>query len=239
MIFGIMRLYLLVYILAAIVPAIALMVYVYRKDRIEKEPVQLVGALLLMGVLSAFAAMGLEKLGEMILPAIVSETDPHYMIFFAFLVVAVVEEGVKFFFLRRRTWRDPNFDHQFDGIVYAAAVSMGFAAAENIGYVFSFGLSVAPVRAFLAIPGHLSFAVCMGVLYGRARLWENRNYHGKAVAFQIAAYLSAVFLHGFYDACAMIGTKTSMAVFAVFVIAMFVTVFFIIKRESEKDRPLN
>ncbi|MBQ9827571.1 MAG: PrsW family intramembrane metalloprotease [Lachnospiraceae bacterium] len=238
LLFGFSAVYFFVYILAAVIPAILLMIYVYRKDRIEQEPVRLVGMLMLYGALSGFIAMALEALGEKLLPVFVSPDNPYYMVFFAFLVVAAAEEGVKFFFLKRKTWNDPNLDHQFDGIVYAAAVSMGFAAMENIGYVFSYGISVAPIRAFLSIPGHMAFAVAMGVLYGRARLWENRQDHRKAVAFQAAAYLAAVFLHGFYDACAMMGTDLSAIFFIIFVVVTYIGIFFIIKRESRTDRPL-
>ena len=44
-------------IAAAVVPAIVLLVYVYRKDRIEKEPTKLLTGLVLWGVVSTFLAM--------------------------------------------------------------------------------------------------------------------------------------------------------------------------------------
>ncbi len=238
MLFGLLQGYLFIYIVSAILPATVLMIYVYRLDRIEKEPVVLVGRLILMGVMAAMVSMLLEKVVEGLFPAFISETDPHYIIFFAFIAVAAVEESAKFVLLKKRTWREPNFNYMFDGIVYAAAVSMGFAAIENIGYLFSFGLSVAPLRALLAIPGHLSFAVFMGVFYGRARLWENRGDHKKSLLCLVISLFSAIFLHGFYDSCAMIGTKTANVVFIAFIVVMYISVFFILKRESAKDRPL-
>lgn len=75
-------------------------------------------------------------------------------------------------FLHARTWRNPNFNYRFDGIVYAVFVSLGFAAFENIQYVLHYGLSVALPRAIFAVPGHMSFAVFMGLFYGRAKLYE-------------------------------------------------------------------
>ncbi len=95
--------------------------------------------------------------------------QPAYTILLAFLVVAVVEEGTKFVFLKLRTWRDPNFNFRFDGIVYAVFVSLGFAAFENINYVLGYGLTVALPRAVLAIPAHMGFAVFMGLFYGRGK----------------------------------------------------------------------
>lgn len=45
-------------------------------------------------------------------------------------------------------------------------------------------------------------------------------------------------LHGFYDACAMIGSNTAIIVFLVFVVLLFLTVFRLVKRESATDMPV-
>ena len=121
----------------------------------EKEPPGLLFSLILMGFAAALAATVLEELGESVLSAFLDPSSPAYTIALAFLVVAVVEEGGKLFFLKQRTWRDPNFNYRFDGVVYAVFVSLGFAALENINYVFGYGLQVAVPRALLAIPAHM------------------------------------------------------------------------------------
>ena len=227
-----------IYVLAAVLPAIFLMRYVYRQDTIEKEPPYLLWNLVGMGVLAALASIVLEWVGQSILDITVEENDPRYLYIMAFLVVAVIEEGTKFFFLYRRTWNDPNFNYRFDGIVYAVFVSLGFAAFENVKYVFSYGLSVALPRAILAIPGHMGFAVFMGVFYGRARLRADLGDRVGAVINLVIGYLLAVLLHGFYDACCMIGTSQSTAVFVIFVIVMYFVVFRLIKHESRTNRPV-
>lgn len=225
-----------IYIFAAIFPAIFLMRYIYNQDNIEKEPVDLLIRLIFAGVLAALVSIVLEEIGERILPGFISSDNPHYQIFFAFIVVACVEEGTKFFFLYRRTWNNPSFNYRFDAIVYAAFVSLGFAAFENIGYVFNFGITVAPMRAILAIPGHLGFSVFMGYFYGRARFAADMNRKGLTGFLMFMAYASAVFLHGFYDSCAMIQTSTSTIVFIAFVVIMYIVVFHLIKHESRTDR---
>lgn len=229
---------LMIYVLVAIVPALFLVVYIYRQDKVDKEPVGLIGNLMLQGVFAALVSIVLEMIGEAILPNLISEDNPMYVIVLAFLVVALVEEGSKFFFLRRKTWNNPEFNYRFDGIVYAVSVSLGFAAFENIGYVFRYGLSVAPTRALLSIPGHMGFAVFMGYFYGRAKLYDNIGDHEKAVIFQILGVLSAVFLHGFYDACAMKGTTTATVLFVIFVAAMYFIVFNLVRHESRTDEPV-
>ncbi len=227
-----------IYILAAILPALFLMRYIYRKDTIEKEPPQMLISLVFLGVAAALVAIVLESIGKGILSAFIDEDSPAYTIIMAFLVVAVVEEGAKFFFLKRRTWRDPNFNYRFDGIVYAVFLSLGFAAFENISYVMGYGLSTALIRAVLAIPGHMGFAVFMGLFYGRAKLCaDTGNNVGKALNLW-AAYLSAVLLHGFYDACAMIGDVMSTVLFIAFVVVMYIVVIRLVKKESLTDRPV-
>jgi RsiW-degrading membrane proteinase PrsW (M82 family) len=227
-----------VYVLAAVLPAAFLMRYIYRQDKIEPEPPALLGSLVFMGVLAALASIVLESIGQSVLGLLVDRSSPRYVIALAFAVVAVVEEGTKFFFLYRRTWRDPNFNFRFDGIVYAVFVSLGFAAFENVKYVFSYGLSVAVPRALLAIPGHMGFAVFMGLFYGRAKLCSDCGNRPGMLANLWAGYLIAVALHGFYDTCAMIGTTRATLLFLAFVVVMYIVVLRLIRHESSEDSPV-
>ena len=228
----------ILYLLAALLPALFLMRYIYRKDTIEKEPPGLLTGLVFLGVAAALVAVVLETLGQGVLNAFLSKEDPAYSIVFAFLVVAVVEEGAKFLFLRWRTWKDPNFNYRFDGIVYAVFLSLGFAAFENISYVMGYGLTAALYRALLAIPAHMGFAVYMGYFYSRAKLCQDAGNIGGRRRNLWAAFLIAVLLHGFYDACAMLGSVLSTLLFAAFVILMYILVIRLIKKESKTDEPV-
>lgn len=227
-----------IYVLAAVLPAIFLMGYVYRQDKVEREPAPLLMSLIVQGIWAALAAIVLELLGQSILNALVDPENPIYVYLTAFLVVAAVEEGTKFFFLYRRTWRDPNFNYRFDAILYAVFVSLGFAAFENVKYVFSYGLSVALPRAILAVPGHMGFAVFMGIFYGRARKCRSRGDGYGCKGNLALGYLSSVFLHGVYDTCCMLGTNRSTLVFVGFVMAMYLIVYRIIRHESRTDGPV-
>ena len=227
-----------IYIMAAVIPAVILLRYVYRQDRIEKEPPALLRSLVWYGVIAALCAIVLERIGNLILDNTLTRSSPYYILVLAFLVVGAVEEGCKFFFLKRRTWNDWNFSHLYDGVVYSVFVSLGFAAFENIKYVFSYGLSVVLPRALFAIPGHLGFSVFMGVFYGRAKLCENRGDKAGKMINLVSGYVSAVLLHGFYDACAMNGTAAANTAFYVFVAVMYVVVYRMIKKASREDRPI-
>lgn len=227
-----------IYILSAVLPALLLMGYIYRQDTVEKEPAWLLASLLFFGVLAAICSGIIEQLGEGLLRQLVDPGSPFYTVILAFFVVALTEEGIKLLLLKHRTWQDPNFNYRFDGIVYAVFLSLGFAAYENLQYVLHYGLSVAFPRALLAVPGHLSFAVFMGYFYGRAK---SAQVHGWGSSQRFAlwmAYLSAVVLHGVYDACAMRGTLPAALLFLLFILALYILTFRLIHRESRLDTPV-
>ena len=210
-----------VYILAAVLPAAFLLRYIYRHDTIEKEPPGLLVLLLLMGVVAAVCSGVLESLAESILNLLVSPSNPIYIILLAFLVVAMIEEGMKFLLLKRCTWNHPAFNYRFDGIVYAVFISLGFAAFENIQYVLHYGLSV-----------------YMGLFYGRAKRSQGRGNPVGVRRNLRHGYLWAVFLHGFYDTCAMTGTLWATVVFVIFVAVLYFRAYRLLQRESAADVPV-
>lgn len=227
--------YSLIPILAAVIPAAYLMYYIYRLDRIEKEPRPLLAKLFLMGVLAAVPAIALELLADSwIIPSLPIKNGDVYLITTA-IAVGLIEEICKFFFLYRVTWNDLHFNYRYDAVVYAVFVSLGFAAIENIFYVAEFGLSVALMRAFLAIPGHMAFAVFMGSFYGRAKICQVRGDTTGTTTNLLFSYFSAVALHAFYDATAMVGTNAALILFIIFVGIMYVVVYRKIKHESATD----
>ena len=232
----ILNLYYILYIGAAVVPAIFLLRYIYQKDTVEKEPPALLLNLFIRGIIAAAASMILEGIGETILNYTVPEQGTiRYTMILAFLVVAVVEEGTKFFLCYRKTWRHPDFNCRFDGIVYMVFTSLGFAAIENVLYVFRYGLGVALPRAVLSVPGHMGFAVIAGALYGRAKDYDLRGMDSQKSTCLITAYFAAVFLHGFYDTCAMLQSGLSTIIFLSFVVIMYILVIRLIRSESQSD----
>lgn len=227
--------YILVLAVAAIAPAIYLMRYIDRQDSAEKEPGGLLFRLMCMGFLSALLAMFLEQLTDTYL--LNQFVYPSYTVYFIVVAISVglIEEGCKYLFLYLNTWKNPNFNYRFDGIVYAAFVSLGFALLENVLYVFSYGLEVAGPRAILAVPGHLGFSVYMGYFYSRAKLADDLRIRSSRKSNLIFAYLVPAFLHAFYDATAMIQTPSAVYAYLAFVIIMYIVVIRLIHSEAASD----
>ena len=217
--------------LAAVIPAIFLIVRVYKMDRIEKEPKGLIFKLILMGMLSTVAAIVTETIGS----ALIQESTLLGKFLMYFIIVALSEEGFKYLFLKRATWNNPNFNYQFDGIVYAVSVSLGFALLENISYVFSYGFSVALVRAVTAVPGHACFGVFMGVWYGLAKRAANAGDAVTERKCRQMALLLPVLLHGTYDFIASLEGDYTWILFILFVLVMFFYTYRLLKQESSRD----
>lgn len=229
----------LIQIAAAVLPALFLLYKVYQADQIEKEPPGLLISLVLYGILATGLAMIAEMVGGTVVGALFPENSLLYRLFFYFGVVALAEEGAKYVLLKRRTWYSPAFNYQFDGLVYAVFVSLGFALWENISYVAMYGLQVALLRAVTAIPGHACFGVFMGVWYGLAKKFERRGDQEKAQRYCRMAFLVPAFLHGSYDFIASMESGLWSLLFVIFIVTLFVVALRLVKRQSAYDRYLD
>jgi len=201
-------------ILIAIAPVIMILLYVYYRDKHEKEPI---GKLILSVVMGAVAVIPILIIE--ILMSIPSSWMQGYLQagWDAFVVAAFTEEMFKFLVIMIFIWRSKHFNEPFDGIVYSVYVSLGFALVENILYVVGGGTSTALVRALTAVPAHATFAVVMGFYIGRAK-YSKRHRGG----LLFAALASAIVLHGIYDFILMSGVPWFLLVFIPFLIGMYI-----------------
>src|SRR5688500_4812931 len=176
----------------ALAPGAAIILYIYLKDKHEREPVGLLLISFLYGGLSAIMTLFISWPVEALI--ILKPDDAVHQFFNAFFKVALIEEFSKFFFVRFILFNNRNFNEPFDGIVYAIMVSMGFATLENVLYVYQFGLATGILRMFTAVPAHATFAIIMGFFLGKAKF-----SHRKVLYYSIMALLAAALFHGSYD----------------------------------------
>ncbi|MCR5760823.1 MAG: PrsW family intramembrane metalloprotease [Sphaerochaetaceae bacterium] len=223
-------------ILAAIIPAVFLMVYVYKSDRLEKESPTFLGSVAVSGILSSLLALVIEWIAGAVLDSVGGLSETAYNAILYFVIVAGAEEGSKYIFLRRKTWRSREFNCQYDGVVYAVFVSLGFALWENISYVMRWGLSVALMRSITAIPGHACFGVFMGVFYGLARGYAFIGDKTKKNVMNVLSIVAPMLLHGAYDFIASSTAENASWYFVAFVAVMFITSLVLIKKMSRNDQ---
>ena len=220
---------------AAVIPALFLMVKVYQSDRLEKESPAMLLSLVKAGIFSSLIALVSERVFSGLLSLAVRDAR-LYQILLYFVVVAFSEEGAKYFMLRRNSWASPEFNCQYDGVVYAVFISLGFALWENLSYVMQYGFSAAVVRAVTAIPGHTCFGVFMGVFYGLAKHHAVRGRSENAGRCSVLAVLVPALLHGAYDYIAT--TQSGNLAFIVFIALLFFASYHLTAKVSREDRYL-
>lgn len=221
-----------VILIAAVAPALVLAYYIYRRDKYQHEPISQLVKGFLFGAVSVFLAAPAEML--LVRLGLAPDNPQTWLecVWDAFFGVALVEEGVKLFFLWLLLRNNRYYDEMIDGVVYAAMVGLGFAAAENISYLVSnldSWQSVAVGRAIFAIPGHYMFAVAMGYYYSRNHFFRLSTYE------QSKVLLVPILLHGTYDAILMIMNATP----AISGILMLVFVVFCIRMPKMAERKIN
>ncbi len=199
---------------ASLAPVLIILLYIYFRDKYEKEPLGLLIKSLLAGIFVVIPILFVETLLVRIMPEFEKVASAAYH---AFLVAATTEEAFKYLALLVLIWKSPHFNEKFDGIVYAVFVSLGFAAVENVMYVLDSGYQTALVRALTAVPAHALFGVTMGYYVGIARMYpELRQLH------LVKGMLIPILLHGIYDFILMVEIGWLLILFVPYVIYLYV-----------------
>lgn len=179
-------------ILLAIGPALFWLWYFYHRDRYEPEPLSWIVMIYLLGMVVTIPVAFIEGLSSLVFS--------EFLV--AVMVAPIVEEGAKFLVVRKTVYQTTEFDEPVDGIVYAAAVGLGFATLENVIYVFSaletsfaFAVQTGVVRAFLSVPGHVLFSTLWGDALGRAKFLPAGRRSG-IIAWGL---ILAMFSHGLFN----------------------------------------
>jgi RsiW-degrading membrane proteinase PrsW (M82 family) len=211
--------------------SLAWLAFVRRFDRARPEPVWLVMATFALGALAVVPA----GLLEYALGAATPWLDPSIATLggqvvalplaaaVSTLVVGVSEEGAKLLAVWALPFRRREFDEPVDGIVYACAAALGFAAAENVKY-FAFGRmsgSVIAIRSFLTVPAHMFFAALWGYALGQTLVSRKPR---------VLAYAGlAALVHGVFDSLLSIG---GLQVGATLLVLALAVVFVALLRRS-------
>jgi RsiW-degrading membrane proteinase PrsW (M82 family) len=175
-------------ILAAVAPGVSLLCYFYLRDKYMSEPISMVARLFIFGVIIVFPTMVIQR------ALVLGFGENHFA--FSFIYSAGIEECIKFFIVYYVIYKHVYFDEPYDGIVYAVALSLGFATMENVIYaVLDFSsFSHLLFRAFLPVSAHALFGVLMGYQLGKAKFNPAKEYK-----YLRRALLLPLVFHGIFD----------------------------------------
>lgn len=122
--------------------------------------------------------------------------------FATFMIVGVVEEGLRYIALRVWIWRSRVIDQVADGLLVGVAMGLGFATLENTIYflgLFQDGsydtlVFVFFLRFVVSTIAHISFGGIMGAYLSRGLF----NIYNRRI-YTLPAFFIPWFLHGLYD----------------------------------------
>ncbi len=162
------------------------LLFIRRYDKYEKEPVS---KLILFSFFGGIVSVSVATFLYVFI-------HPKQTFFDAVFLVGSVEEFAKLSsFLILYKFIKKDFDEIVDGIIYIAALSLGFSVIENLFYAMEsdYPYKLLAFRFLTATIGHIAFSVYLGIaLYIHKKV--HKNYLGLGLAF-----LLSTLAHGFYD----------------------------------------
>lgn len=173
---------------AAIAPGLALFSYFYLRNQMATEPRKTLLQSFIFGALITFPIMFIQYV-------IQAEGTIKNQYISDVLFSSGIEEFFKWLVIFVVIFRHIEFDDPYDGILYGAGVSLGFATVENVLYLLSFGINTAFLRAILPVSSHALFGVVMGYYFGKSKFAKN----DKQTEYLLLSFLTPVTLHLIYN----------------------------------------
>lgn len=185
-------------IFTALLPALLLGWWIYRKDSLRPEPLKQLYLAFLYGVGSAFVSLLISQLMGFMGIMVYDLGSYTGAISTALFAAALPEEIAKLTMLWLFLRKSKYYDEYFDGIVYAACVGLGFAATENVLYLLQSDdwLVTGVVRGITAVPAHFAIACAMGYFYSK------RHFGDKSRLTAVCILAVPILIHWVYDALA-------------------------------------
>ncbi len=146
----------------AIAPALALFSYFYLRKQIAKDPSRTLLQTFFYGAIMTFPILFIQHVFD-------EENIFSHLFIRNVVFTSGLEEFFKWLVLLLTIYKHIEFEDAYDGILYGASVSLGFATVENVLYLFTYGTEVAFIRALLPVSSHALFGVVMGYYLGRAK----------------------------------------------------------------------
>jgi len=235
--------------LATILPPILLGIIIWKSDKFP-EPGKFLVASFLLGVSIIFPLDLFIKISEDHIAPLLGidldtitawnegaykEDDAVYpaaaRTFMSFFRAAFLEEGIKFALLLFFCVRLSDLNEPIDAIVYGAAIGLGYAAIENLGYLQSgnfenaWTLSMVKVR-YIPLVMHLGFGVLMGWLLS-LNLFEERSPFKRRVMLILSLAVPVV-LHGSYN------YLRAFEIFPIITLILVIGIIYFYRREQLK-----
>lgn len=216
--------------IASIGPGLIWLWFFYRQDRYEPEPVRKILKVFLVGLTLVIPAGLLEQIWRE--PMINSIQNGNWINFLklAFLVIALIEEGLKSVVLIGMVVNSHELNEPVDGPIYGITMGLGFASLENLLWASVFGFGVAILRAVVTTLAHASFTGWMGYYISKFKLEPNQEWTllGKG-------FLIALIAHGTYDFLLFIRNPIASLLAIILITGLLVRLYQVMQMQVQKS----
>lgn len=227
-----------------VIPSMLILWYIYIKDKSEKEPFYLIIILFIGGIISCLISILISIISKQYIPYL--NMNYYNMNIFeifvkVFVVITLSEELTKWIINYITIWRNKNFKHIYDPIIYSACTALGFATFENIIYVTNYhnnGIMIAIMRGLISIPSHAVFGIYSGFYLGISKNAYVCDKKDKALKYKILSILSPIILHFTFDILLIKTNIIKYSLFIIYLTILYITALKKIKRLSSVSKPL-
>ena len=227
-----------------VIPSMLILWYIYIKDKSEKEPFYLIIILFIGGIISCLISILISIISKQYIPYL--NMNYYNMNIFeifvkVFVVITLSEELTKWIINYITIWRNKNFKHIYDPIIYSACTALGFATFENIIYVTNYhnnGIMIAIMRGLISIPSHAVFGIYSGFYLGISKNAYVCDKKDKALKYKILSLLAPIILDFTFDILLIKTNIIKYSLFIIYLTILYITALKKIKRLSSVSKPL-
>ncbi len=192
--------------LATALPVVLLLTMVFYVDRFREPPRFIIGTFFL-GVGLVYPLYLFIIIVENVIAPLVGIDPENWGAYQNFFRAAYLEESLKFIFLIYFCSRLSEMDEPMDPIIYGAALGLGYAGWENIGYVFNTNyvgelLDLSKMWEMVLVRvgpafGHMSLGIIMGSFVSMNLFNQTDSF--KRGLYIVLALMVPVVLHGTHN----------------------------------------
>lgn len=159
-------------IVMVIVPAGAWLIAFYGMDTLEPEPKEYITGVFLLGVVLAKAVAQPVIYSFFAVDSWLTGQGFGVLLSGSILIIGMVQEYVKYAGVRFTVFMSDEFDERIDGIIYGAAIGLGFAAMLSLDYILvnkGVHIGTGSIRIAIWTLAHASFSGISGYFLGIAK----------------------------------------------------------------------
>jgi RsiW-degrading membrane proteinase PrsW (M82 family) len=230
--------YALISLLAAIIPMVFYLIVIWKLDRYDREPIWLVTLNFLWGAVGAviFGFLGSLLLLKNLSPVFYRSMSENLL--GAVIVAPFIEEIAKGIFLLFVTSPMKDFDNMTDGVVYGAAIGLGFGMTENFLYFLTASQNIEQllyliiIRSILSAVMHACSTAAFGAFIGYAKFHSKQ---GRKWLIPLGL-ITAMFIHFFWNYSVTIGNIFIIG--ALFIVSAVAVIFILFQISLSNESKL-